>query len=430
MKWRVVFILSLIANLGLLIALTRDRPPQPMATTSTEVPSPANQSPQPTVTLTNFIDAPPPSDQPAMRGITNWRDLTHPDWFHYRTNLVAVGCPPATVHDVIAAELEREYLQKRGAVLAAFHPAAWNEIVRPDAEERMESWMNEMRALTSAHKATMAEVLGDKHPLAADLETVRQHQRIAAEYGIESPERIAEIAAFEARHRESERELQEEAQIRVRDGEDRRTVFTELGEQTSELRLRHSAELEAALTEEESTVARMRKNGASSWAENAYGFEPTAAEWTEVARLIDTVNGEFADRYPDEQTVPDRRERDDLRRKVREQQAAEIDRRMADLLDEDRYAAFERGKDPTYSQVFKVTERLSLPQTTANEAYEQISAYNTAFSELQQRELDAGQQQQVVARMKAELASELRTRLGTEAYEVYLEHGGEWIEQE
>lgn len=430
MRWRVLFILSVVANLGLLIALTRDRPTQPLATTSIAGLPPTNESRELVVVATNFVDAPLPLVEHAPRRKMNWGDLTHPDWSQYRTNLMAVGCPPATVHDVIAAELERHYLQKRGAVLAAFHPAAWNEIVRPDVEERMESWMNEMRALTSAHKATMAEVLGDKHPMAADLETLKQHQRIAAEYGIDSPDRIAEIAALEARHRESERQLHEEAQIRIREGEGRRAVFSELGEQTSELRLQHADELDAALTDEERTVARMRKNGASSWAENAHGFEPSDAEWTEVARLIDTVSGEFADRYPDEDTMPDRRERDDLRRKVREEQAAEIDRRMAELLNEERYAEFKRGKDPNYAQVFKVTERLALPQATANEAYEQISAYNAAVSELQQRELDAEQQQQVVARMKAELAGELNSRLGAEAYEVYLEHGGEWIEQE
>jgi hypothetical protein len=89
----------------------------------------------------------PTAVEPVVRVITNevmltqsapapelvwptWNELAAADWGEFRTNLLAVGCPSATVRDILLAALRRERYAERRPILAAVNPIFWDEIAR------------------------------------------------------------------------------------------------------------------------------------------------------------------------------------------------------------------------------------------------------------------------------------------------------------
>ena len=103
MRWRVLCLVSLAANLGLAVgwwlSLRHARPPGPVET----VLSDTNASPQ---IRTNVV---------FRRQFFSWSELESPDYAKYIANLRDIACPEQTIRDIIIADVNALYARRQAS---------------------------------------------------------------------------------------------------------------------------------------------------------------------------------------------------------------------------------------------------------------------------------------------------------------------------
>lgn len=426
MRWKIVFFVSLLINLGLLTALVVE--PDSIGKETKVGPSTfGDYSFERLATITNWIDV----EAPALRTkppTVRWSQIAHPDWFEYKSNLVAVGCPPATVREIITAGLDDEFMRRRAEILKPLQSTVWEMAVSPGGlGERVSEFVEEIETMRATKKKTLRALFNEPHPLEAEMRRMVNHRQIASNYGGMPSERVDRILELRAIRDEAMQSARTEAKARIDAGEDKESVALRLQEQIAEIERSHGLQMDSFLTEDEKRAARWKRNSASRWARTAFGFKPTEAEWSAISDVISNTTDEFSERRPDRSTIPNQEELNDAIWRLQVEEDAEVLRRVEELLGEDRFKEFERAKDEDYGRIYKVAKRLSLSVSVANDAYSVISDYRSVRGELEQRDLGLDARNRLAAEMRAELAAELRTQLGKPAYDAYLEHGGEWL---
>lgn len=145
---RPLLVISLVANALLLVATVR-RPSAPSSTGS-GVPPPAAESGSATAKRSSSAGA----AEPAPVAPLEWSSLNVGDWFAYREGLLAAGCPPATVREILEPLVDRAFRTRQQAILAPHIQQFW-ELFRPPSSERTK----ELEAVLEALKDERAQVI-------------------------------------------------------------------------------------------------------------------------------------------------------------------------------------------------------------------------------------------------------------------------------
>jgi hypothetical protein len=371
-----------------------------------------------------------PDSQSTVVNTTNlrWNDLASTDFFVYRDNLRAIGCPEKTVRDILESELDQWLFERRQPIVDALQPRFW-QLAAQRGEEGFDEIQPQLQLLQSDRDAMFAAVLGEPKP-DPTLESRRLRESLARRYHWLPPELQAQLLELEEQHMKARHHLQSEL-----DHPDGSEMTSEENQRWKQLRTDHDA-AHRALLGDFAEEFDLRSSG-SGWAGNLVGFEPTEDEWRAVtkaqAELAAVKNrGEpdyeaiMLQRYgiiPGSPDYPKPKPKPDIA-----DAQARYEARIQAAFGPERYAEYQRAGDHSYQQARRVTERLGLDDAVAVDTWEIQRATQAAVEQIYANtELDAALRQAALEQITAESRAILRSTLGDHGFDAYQEYAGSWL---
>jgi hypothetical protein len=436
MKRRLLLLLSLSLNAGLAATLWYVWTwPQPVAPPT--LPARTRRVADASVVAT---PAPLPPVTTQAAATLRWSDLASTDFFAYRDNLRAVGCPEKTVRDIIEAEINDWFLHRRQPLVDSVQVRFW-DIVAQGGKDAFESIEEQFQALQRERRELIAAVLGREKPDPAAEEASRR-ENFAERYDWAPAELQPQLVDLDERLWQEERALQTEVAGR----QDQK--WTELDHaRRKQLRAEHEAARRELLGDLAGEFE-LRNSGAAHWANDLAGFETTEAEWRAVARakaelaaarqqLAPGMDPELMRRYgllPSNVNAGEPAAADAAAQKGKQEALAKAqaayDVQMQAALGPERLAEYERAKDDAYKQTRRVTQRLGLSDEVATQAREIQRAAEAAAEQLRANAgLDEAARQATLREIQAEAVRSLRGALGDRGLDPYQEYAGDWLKQ-
>ena len=337
----------------------------------------------------------PAAPSPASAATIRWSEIASTNFFAYRDNLRAIGCPEKTVRDILESEVADYFVQLRRPIIDSIQLRFWDAVAKggksvlEDADDAFDKLNTEQREL-------LASLLGDPPENVAEL-LANQREGWQRQYDWLPAAQQAALLQLEERHWREERDLQHQIAQRTNStwtAEDhaRRKEMADafqrarkelLGEFAGEDALRHSQ--------------------AAGWANGLTGFQPSEAEWRAVTQIqwdAEKSGGGGVD----------------------------VKAQIASALGPDRYAEYDRARDGDYQQTLRVTRRLGLADATAGQAWEIQRAATVAAQQLRANTgLDDASRQAALSEVAREADRSLRAAWGETGFATYREYAGAWM---
>ena len=361
-----------------------------------------------------ILPAPPASAPAAAAAPFHWRQLESADYHQFIANLRAVGCPEKTIADIILADVEKQYAQRRKAV--EHGGKFWPTGKRPaDLAREREQQLNQ---LEDEQAGLIQELLGREWQREVGEESLEERAITEFIFGFlpgDKPERV--IATFARYGKLMDRFASERDHL----------LFPEDKEQLRQLYRRGEADFARFLTAAERDEGELRLVGFVAFfdskltAKDLAGFELTGAEFREVVRAQMTgehpLKKEFG--WDDEFTPEQETER-----------KAQLEERFHALLGDARYAELKRAQDGRFKEVFNVTEGHELPRAVAVKVYElRLAAEEQAFQIRDDATLTDEQRAAQLTALRTATEQGSAAALGAKAGLDYLKGGEKWLKR-
>ena len=408
MNWRLAIGISLLLNLGLGIALLLPAKPLSAAVQT--------QSPSGPAAGTNAEPGSPQAG-PTPAGLSlQWSQIANADLKIYRDNLNAVGCPDATIGEIIRAEINHRFAPRRAAIVAAFQPRAWGFLVRGElALSRMlpqTEWGQSLMALGEERRQLIADVLGGDHS-DPEAEQRSRHANLMRQYSWLPAGKRDRLIALEEQY---QHEMMNWVGSLVNgapapEDKDRpQKLLQELEQAKQQL-----------LTPDELAELQLRESGEAGWAGNLSGFEPTEDEWRAVTQLRLKHDG-------DQSQLAALDLGNEQRTALQNGLQADFDNAVEAALGSDHYAQYQLANNAEYQAVRDVTQRYGLPDDVAAQAYQAQKDAMTAAEQVRNRQdLSPDARQAALAAIQQETERNLAQILGPDVLPTYKEYRGSWI---
>jgi hypothetical protein len=345
-----LLVASLALNAVLLGAVMRkDRAgsgPQPPP----HAPEEANRGTDPT----SNAAAPGPEAAPSSgtngTGPFHWSQLDTSDWFAYRDGLVQIGCPAATIRDILEPLVARHYSELCRERLRPFVDEFW-ERYRPPNQAAREAVEAEVARIEVEERDVLDRLFGalpaqKSGPAAPRPQTARQLDFLPEDL---HPEVVQRLTAHRSR-------LRKTAETKFPTAEDQSKAYQDLREQfTTELSEILSPDQLDELMLRRSPLARFRKID---------GHDMNEAELWEVIRRAEST------------ATPEDARHDGYVPPQREQQAMEA------VLGSERAESLQRAEQSEFQKLLKMTRRLELPETRAVDVWKAQEAVTDAIQKV------------------------------------------------
>ena len=303
MRWRVILIISLIANLLLALGWLSTSRKAAIASAVASTQTPTTN----TVTKTAVI---------VRRTFFSWQEIESQDYAAYIKNLREIGCPEQTIHDILVADVTQMLREKslEQSPIEKPHLKWWTNL-RDPADVEMDSKLNS--AAWDSRKAILNQLLGTNWESSATFYTGngrRDYQKSL----IATMDVCSELQNLSAEKKQSI------ARLLSAEGDPWKELSAILTPaQLEEAQLRFSAQADA-LRDELDTLP---------------GFDTKPDEFKKIFKATDEI----------ESRIRALAERDDPEaQSLREKLLAERDAAIKGVLSPDRYDQFARLRDPAY----------------------------------------------------------------------------------
>lgn len=417
MNARALAILSLVINVALLVAAWNGRRSVPVARPTGAAAAMAGAgagiatpSRDPRADASNET----PGDSLPGASVFHWSQVASTDFAAYRDRLRALGCPDRTVRDILTAEINRHFEERRAEVIAGLQGQFWNALARHVRVDDM--FKEDLEPLKNERREMLNTVLGglpEDDPAAGRARQLAEWQR---EYHWLPAEKQGRLAAIEAQAGEGfealEREIRELPPHEQQAERLRRRAARE-----AEL----TAERKAALTDDEWAEYQLRQSPAGRWVAGTVGFAVTDTEWRTVATALKDFDSRPSETETGPLTTTARQAQAEARQREREQA-------LATALGPERYAEYQRSRDTDFQQLRRLTGRLNLEDASAVAAFELKQALAEEMRQLEaQAALSAEERRTVEQALRAQAREAVGRTLGADGLEAYLENGGGWL---
>ena len=342
----------------------------------------------------------------------HWSQLESEDYRVYAANLRGIGCPEATVRDIIVADVRELFLRRVRELVDPVLPRFWELISnKSEMEPLVKEKEQQLDALGAERRALLVEVLGSglaEHDSA--VEQARAEQR-AAHLELLSflpEEKVARCLALEERFQDS------------RDAINRRPPGTsqEFRATLKQLQDEKQAELASLLTPDEMAEYKLRNSRFVDSVLQLPGFEAGEAEVKEIVRLKEQLAGTAELKEPNV----------DARITQRGDAEKEMQESLKSLLGPERFAQYQRGEDSAYAQIVQLVSRFDLPDPVAAEVYEmQREAQSQVARLAADKTVTEEQRQAALQAIRAETERSLAGALGPRPFEMYRTLYGQWL---
>jgi hypothetical protein len=397
-----VVILSLSLNLALAWLVAQRLHP------ATGLPPPA-RSPAP-FSPHSFASSPSTPVPDSSSFVTNrfqWRDLDTEDYEHYVANLRAIGCPETTLRDIIEADLDRHYAILRGRLTldAGFWACGKT---RSAAERRRDQKLN---ALDAEKTALLVHLLGvEPAPRSPHLLDDLLEESILRFVMGPLPEGVPEqvFAAMAADESQSDQIREHARDLLLPEDEDR----------LRQVHARTLERLQTLLGPAPFQEFNARIAAAQLFDGDLEYAHLSATELRTIARLHADTFG-FSD---------DPSWRLFERNGGSDEQKAAFELGLKQLLGDDRYAAYQREKDPDFRSLLSLAESQHLAGDVAQRVYEVKQLAATEQDHLRQdQSIPPDQRAAQLVQVQAATLASVQVLLGDKGYQAYLAGGGAWL---
>jgi hypothetical protein len=368
-----------------------------------------------------------------VEGFT-WAQLVSPDFKVYRDRLRAIGCPEATVRDIIVAEIIEKFRPRHSEIVAGVQGRYWE--ITAKGKKALEEWANSLEKLGDEQQTLIEEVLGkdtEGEELVRDRRTSSWERRYAW-LPAEKQQRLVELEQeFGKRNQAIWEEIgkRSDSQPTEADNQKLKALQDEI-----------AATRQGLLSPEEFSEYRLRDSSAGNWARSLSGFEATETEWRTVAQLkldceealkkafpeTDEAGWALAGRYG--LPAPPNSAEKPASAEVRRQMQAELEAAMKSALGPDRFGEYQLAASSDYQQTRRIIERYQLPESLAKQAYElQRTATSHAEAARGDASLSDEARASALTAIRLETARALATTLGAKVFNTYQEYHGDWLKR-
>jgi len=370
----------------------------------------------------------------------HWRQLLAEDFKVYRDNLRAIGCPEATVRDIMLAEINDRFALRRRAILDQLEARFWDVLAVQTTfgrdNQELERMVEPLEKLKQERQELIDDVLGPE-PTDQEAMQAQRLRQVETELAWLPAEKRQQILALEADFMKRQQAVADEIQNRAD-----KSWTSQDRQRSAELTRQLEQQRRALLSPEEQSEYDLRRSGTANWAANLYGFEPTEDEWRTVAKLTKEADDARAKIRPamDPQmmqryglapppSTPDApltaADRDAQLKAIKASQDAAMQAALGD-----RFADYQRASDGDYQQLMRVTQRLGLGDDVANDVFAmRQAALQQADAVRGNANLPPEMQQAALNAIRQQTLQALQQTLGADALPIYQQYGGQWLQQ-
>lgn len=393
MNFKTLFFLSLIANAALGVYAFR----KPAAV---EAPAPVKPAVEPAA-------APKEKAAPKARTVTqtvtntvartfNWQSVESADYKEYIANLRSVGCPEETIRDIILADVNKLYDQKKK--LARGEPKKF-EFWKPG-----NPWMMSVNSETAEKlRAVDEERLAFLRTLGIEPDFKQQAAQMFNPF-----ETMMDFLPDEKKAQVMKlfTDMQTKMAKASKDGQPD-------GREYQKAQKEMEATVKQMLTPEEAFQFEMRFSmTANSLRQQGAGFEPSEQEFTAIYKLRKPYDDEFSMMNYGDETEAERKKRAEAEKQVNAQ--------IKETLGEARYADYEMSKDWQFQQLYRVAKRADLGAAEAKQVWDMKKAAEDQVARLRNdRELTTEQRNTALTSIQQETEKSVKGVLGEKGWEQY-----------
>lgn len=409
MNTRSIVLLSILGNIGLLacaVYLHRSRRPALLsdAPVQTQAAAPGNARPL-------------RGTETKVEVVTNdvvvefrWQQVESADYKAYVANLRAIGCPEETVRDIIAADVNKLYAQKRKAL--------WPETKADEYWKRDPSWRS-VSATETDRQAKSRALEKEKSELLKSLLGIDPIKERHKENGyVDYFDRLYSFVSEEKRlqlrdiNESFDQKLQALYRIQMRDDDDEKEI--------RKLQREKLAAAAGILSPQEFEEYELRTaQAAVQLRHDLDGFDPSAQEFRDIYKLRKAREDDLAYVY----------DPDDTNGQTKRQKAMdEVEQQMKQTLGEQRFAEYKRSQDYNYKQLVRLLSRNDLAAQTAANVYElKQTAEDAAKRVRADTSLTAEQRNESLKAIQVEAQTGVSHHLGEKLFNDYKRSGGYWL---
>ena len=342
-----------------------------------------------------------------------WHQLESSDYRQYIANLRSVGCPEATIRDIIMTDVMRLYAQRRGQSShngRDFKYWETNE-KRKLKQSQFEQNEKQLARIDRDLPAVLRELLGINYERELNkyfIDTSEDDRRLA----FLSEDKRSQLATlrdqFEARRERVLAEAQSgalsSAQINA----------------IKQIETERRQALDSILTPEEREQYELASSEtADRLRAELIGFNPSEKEFREIFTRQQQLDAKY--QYQDIQ--------DESVRAAKAADQAKLEDDLKGILGESRMEEFTRSKDEEYRNIYSFAEQYDLPASTSENLIELRKIVETERQNLlSDPQIPADRLAMALKAMQFETEKQFRQTLGDKAYAAYAQGVGAWIQ--
>jgi hypothetical protein len=346
-----------------------------------------------------------PGTRTVVRQMT-WEVVESPDYREYIANLRAIGCPDETIRDIILADVNKLYDQKKKEVRGQpkryefwksgnpFFGSVDTEVRQKiDALEQEKNEVLRALGIEPDFKTQTAQMF---NPLETMLDFLPEEKKVQAlKVFMDMQSRMAKLAEDGGRP-----DMTEMAQAQKEMEQAMRRLLTP--EEALEFDLRFS------------TTANIMRSQLA-------GFDPGEEEFLTVFQMRKAFDDEFHPMLRGQETEQERKRREEAEKQLEEA--------LKQSLGPARYADFKRAQDYDFQQIHSAARRAGLTGDTAIQVHEMKTAAQQKVRELRQnRDLSAEQRNELLGAIQQETERSLQQALGERGWDEYNRgHNTQWL---
>lgn len=341
----------------------------------------------------------------------HWSQIESSDYREYITNLRSVGCPEATIKDIIMTDIMRLYAVRRGEFYhngRQFRFWETNEKRKLNARQ-LEEREKQLALIDKEIPSVMRELLGINYEREINKYFVDANDDARRLDFLSDDKREQLLALRDELDTMKERILEESAEGGMTD--ETRAALAEFEDKRRQrlAKLLTPAELDEFELRTSETADRLR--------EQLVGFNPTEREFRSLYDLQKAVDDRYAFANIDDPAV----------QAEKEALQAKVDDAVRVQLGEQRYGDYRQAQSPDYRNACLFTELYELPSSAASSIYEIQQIAQRERQNLLGQNIPEDRLYEALEAIKAETERSLLEILGNKVLSNYTQSSGKWV---
>jgi hypothetical protein len=339
-----------------------------------------------------------------------WSQIESQDYRVYVANLREIGCPEATIRDIILADVNELFFRRVKELVDPVQNRFWEFLAHHEKmEDLVKEKQEQLEALDKERDQVLEDLLGAgaRHAAAEDLGRQQQRQGRLQFMDFLPEDKLELCLALEEKFNLLRQQI---GSIQPPRSQKEHAAALEV------LRQQQDQEIQQLLSPDELAEYKLRHSQFANVRFQLAGFEASEDEIKAVVRIREQLSATSNPGSGSNASPPPNSKA--------QQQALE------ELLGKDRLAALQRAEDGRFQEFFEYADRLALSPEVAAEAFEMRRAAEEQVSKLKQNtNLDPVARQELLKSISQETERSLADVLGETGFKLYRSRAGYWIDQ-